>query len=473
MKKLLLSIILFTAHSFVINAQWNQITPIVFDGAMNGDIAFADIDGDNDQDVLITGDNGTEKITKLYTNNGSGTFTLVTGTPFDGVSYSSIAFADIDGDNDQDVLITGDNGTEKIAKLYINNGSGTFTLATGTPFDGVSYSSIAFADIDGDNDQDVLITGDNGTEKTTRLYTNNGSGTFTLVTGTPFVNISNGSIAFADVDGDNDQDLLITGSDNVSMSQSTATLYTNNGSGIFTKVTPAVFDAVRNSSISFADIDGDNDQDLLISGISGLRETILYTNSGNGTFTKVTGTPFQGLSDGSVAFADIDNDNDQDLLITGWSGDEGVSKLYTNNGSGTFTEVTGTPFENVYNSSIAFADIDGDNDQDIFITGYSFRTGYNSQEISKLYRNSAIVGILETVNEIDFKLYPNPVFNQLSIINNELSILKIDIIDVMGKTIKTITENTNSIDVSELSKGTYFIKIQTTKRQINKRLVKM
>jgi len=90
---------------------------------------------------------------------------------------------------------------------------------------------------------------------------------------------------------------------------------------------------------------------------------------------------------------------------------------------------------------------------------------------------SDCVSITNTaIHSIDYSkisIYPNPVFSQLSIINNELSILKIDIIDVMGKTIKTVTENTNSIDVSELNKGTYFIKIQTKKGQINKRFVKM
>jgi hypothetical protein len=43
-------------------------------------------------------------------------------TPFDAVRYGSVAFADIDGDGDKDLLITGQNSSkEPIAKLYINN----------------------------------------------------------------------------------------------------------------------------------------------------------------------------------------------------------------------------------------------------------------------------------------------------------------------------------------------------------------
>ena len=77
----------------------------------------------------------------------------------------------------------------------------------------VFYSSIAFADVDGDNDQDLVITGAVNTlnNPVTILYSNDGLGNFTEVQGTPFVAIERGSIAFSDVDGDSDQDLLITG----------------------------------------------------------------------------------------------------------------------------------------------------------------------------------------------------------------------------------------------------------------------
>ena len=146
-----------------------------FDGIQRGSIAFSDVDGDNDDDVLITGINSlAQRIAKLYTNNGSGSFTEVTGTPFEGVSIGSIAFSDVDGDNDQDVLITGGNSLgQRIAKLYSNNGSGSFTEVTGMPFDGVQYGSIAFSDINGDNGQDILITGfNNSSQRIAKLYRN-------------------------------------------------------------------------------------------------------------------------------------------------------------------------------------------------------------------------------------------------------------------------------------------------------------
>ena len=99
-----------------------------FAGVAEGSIAFADIDGDNDLDVLITGrDSSGTIISKLYTNDGLGNFTEMMGTPFEGVVLSSIGFADVDGDNDQDVLITGTSSSGVISKLYTNDGMGNFT----------------------------------------------------------------------------------------------------------------------------------------------------------------------------------------------------------------------------------------------------------------------------------------------------------------------------------------------------------
>ncbi len=174
-------------------------------------VAFADID--NDQDLLITGrDVFDGKVSKLYENNGSGAFTEVS-SPFEGVLFGSVAFTDVDGDDDQDVFITGENSwNERVSKLYINDGNGVFEESSDNFFDGVRLDSIAFADIDGDNDQDLLITGQNSSdERISKLYRNDGSGIFNEIS-SPFEGVYFGSVGFADIDGDNDNDILITGS---------------------------------------------------------------------------------------------------------------------------------------------------------------------------------------------------------------------------------------------------------------------
>ncbi|MEM9859424.1 MAG: FG-GAP-like repeat-containing protein, partial [Bacteroidota bacterium] len=471
--KLILLFLCSVSTQILFSQNFTEVTQFPpFEGVENSSIAFADVDGDNDQDVLITGASNAARISKLYTNDGLGGFTEVLGTPFEGVSFSSIAFADVDGDNDQDVFITGQNNSfALISKLYINDGLGNFTEAVGPPFVGVSFSSIAFADVDGDNDQDILITGSNGSAFIAKLYTNDGLGTFNEVLGTPFEGVSLSSIAFADVDGDNDQDVLITGANS---SGYISKLYTNDGLGSFIEVLDTPFEGISFGSIAFADVDGDNDQDLLITGLnnSSIRISKLYTNDGLGSFTEVLDTPFENVTDSSIAFADVDGDDDQDVLITGRNNSGArISKLYTNDGLGSFTEVMGTPFEGVYQGSIAFADVDGDNDQDVLITGRD----NSGASISKLYTND---GTISSANDLlldvslELSLFPSPAASNYLSIGLKLTesdILNVRVYDLNGYLIRQqqefagIGDQTFIVDITFLPAGSYFIQLEKGK----------
>ena len=392
--KLSLLVSLFVNIAIGQNIAFEEILGTPFEGARNGSSAFADVNGDGSQDLLITGLDTllpSTRLTKLYINDGAGNYTEDTGANFDAVYMSSIAFADVDNNGSQDVLITGANpSNQSIAKLYINDGTGNFTLATGTPFSGVRTGSIAFADVDNNGFQDVLITGMGTIGLISKLYTNDGT-TFQLVTGTPFVGVWNSSIAFADVDNNGYQDVLITGNSNWAVPPiKNSKLYLNNGNSTFSEVTNTPFEPVYMGSVAFADVDNNGSQDVLITGNNGsnmpaLSFAKLYSNDGTGTFTAVAGT-LDGGWFGSVDFADVDNDLDQDVLITGHGQSGPVAKLYANDGTGSFTEVTGMPFDAVDYSSMAFVDIDNDQDQDVLITGHDVGNGPTSG-ISKLYRN--------------------------------------------------------------------------------------
>lgn len=373
---------------------FSEATGVPFEDVYSSSIAFSDVDGDNDLDVFITGENNSGGgIAKLYTNDGTGNYSEMSGTPFEGVYSSSIAFIDIDGDNDQDVLITGENNSGiRIAKLYTNDGTGSFSEAAGTPFEGVYSGSIAFADVDGDNDPDVIITGqNNASSSVSKLYINDGAGNYAEVSGTHFENVAGSAVAFADVDTDSDSDLIITGRNNLGVR--ITKFYANDGTGNYAEEAGTPFEGAENPSTAFADVDGDNDLDVLISGVSYgyLHFAKLYKNDGLGNFSEVQGTPFKGAQLGSTSFADIDGDNDQDLLITGRSYTSGspligIARLYKNDGQGNFSEVLDAPFEGVEQSTVAFADIDGDNDQDLLFTGQT----NSGAEIAKLYKNDGL-----------------------------------------------------------------------------------
>ena len=485
------SILIFLLSLFgplLLAQTFTEVMDTPFVAARLSSVAFADVDGDNDKDVLIAGrDNSTPsslETTLLYLNDGFGNYSEMTGTPFEGVIFGSVAFEDIDNDNDQDVLITGkgDLGVS-IAKLYLNDGLGNFSEALNTPFEGVYTSSIAFVDIDGDNDLDVFIAGINdGAYGKANLYLNDGEGNFTLVQGTPFLGVVDAAIAFADVDGDDDQDVLITGTHSPAiMPGPIANLYINEGGATFSLMNGTPFDRVISGAVAFTDVDGDNDQDVLITGQVNLPPFIenvakLYINDGLGNYSEMIGTPFDAVFLSAIAFGDVDGDNDQDVLITGRSNTTfpymRIAKLYNNDGLGAFSEVLGTPFEAVEFSSVAFADVDGDNDQDVLITGWI--EGAPSAGISKLYLNESVVGLEEIITGIDFKLFPNPSgINEinLSFMSIENSSLQVNIVDLNGRLLKQVREQigtgeqTISIDISSFSKGSYFMRLNDGNRK--------
>ncbi|MFM1874799.1 MAG: hypothetical protein RL266_536, partial [Bacteroidota bacterium] len=143
--------------------------------------------------------------------------------------------------------------------------------------------NVASADVDLDGDTDLLITGTSPV--TTTLYLNDGFGNFTSNSQPAIVNVYSGATEFADVDNDGDQDVLITG--NTSSPMATANLYLNDGNGIFTLSSTSSIEASFGGDIDFGDIDGDNDLDLIMTGkdASGNVFSKLYTNNGTGSFT--------------------------------------------------------------------------------------------------------------------------------------------------------------------------------------------
>jgi len=352
------------------------------------------------------------------------------------------------------------------------------TEIVGTPFVGVTVSNVAFSDVDGDGDNDVLIVGAPGLgPEIVTLYTNDGSGNFTEVEDSPFDNIKVRSFAFSDVDGDGDSDLLMIGRENLGAPFTLfVKLFINDGVGRFSEVVDTPFEGGESSALAFADVDGDGDSDVMITASTGAGTQItkLYTNDGLGNFTEVSDTPFIGVASGSIAFADVDGDGDNDVLVTGRSGPVAqstyIAKLYTYDVTiNNYTEVANTPFVGVAGGfkTIAFSDVDGDGDPDVLITGQDS----SFSAVAKLYTNDGLItswGDVHNTLDFGFTAYPNPATASevnISYQSNENSLMKVRVFDLNGRLLirqhrhSTIGQQIFTIDIASLVQGAYFVEL--------------
>jgi hypothetical protein len=442
-----------------------------FQDADVGSMAFADIDNDNDQDLLITGKGGPVKTT-LYLNDGSGNFNEATGTPFVNVYSGSVGFSDLNNDTFIDLYITGTTGGgTRTSNLYINNGNGTFSITT-SPFPNSNGGSFAFEDIDNDNDKDVIITGLTGSGTGvgfTKLYTNNGTGIFSEVLSTPFDQLGNSSVVFIDVENDGDKDIILAGKD--SSNTNLTKLYLNNGSGVFTVSSLSSFVGISGGDLAVADSDNDGDRDVIVNGSSSQGFiTKLYNNNGSGIFTEVTTTPFIGTLSGAVEFADFDNDGDKDVILLGAGNSSVICKIYQNQGNNSFVE--SNDLIPTYIASIAIEDIDNDTDLDFIIGGTHFTSPTKNP---KLYKNNLI-----TLSNTDFEnnnfttSYPNPTKDKVTFSSNE-NIESISFFNLLGQQIfsKEVYTNEFTIDLTDFSNGTYIAKINSNGKTQSIKVLKM
>ncbi len=83
------------------------------------------------------------------------------------------------------------------------------------------------------------------------------------------------------------------------------------------------------------------------------------------------------------------------------------------------------------------------------------------------------MGLEEKAAEQKISLYPNPVANELNIMNpGSATIQEINIYNLMGQLVKSAKGNAGSVNVSSLSAGTYLVKIVTDKGTIDRKIVK-
>jgi len=318
----------------------------------------ADYNNDGCVDILVLrGGWETGQRKSLLRNNCDGTFTDVTkeaGLAVPATSTQTGVWLDINNDGKLDLFIGNESGPNQ---LFLNNGDGTFTdIAHAAGVDRIAFTKGAVAeDYDHDGYMDLYVSNYRGENA---LFHNNHDLTFTDVARQAGVTGTGHSfpVWFFDYDNDGWADLLVS-SYNMSVAETarnylglphnagTMKLYKNLGNGAFRDVTVqmGLDKALMPMGSNFGDIDNDGYPDIYLGtgdpSYASLAPNVLFHNKEGKAFVDITASSGTGeIHKGhAVAFADIDNHGDEDILtVTGGAvqGDGHMFRLFENPGHG-------------------------------------------------------------------------------------------------------------------------------------------
>lgn len=304
---------------------------------------------------------------------------LTTTVP--GIYYGESKWIDVNNDNIYEYVLAGNSNSSPFTALASYNGS-EFVLDTSNIFTQVTNASLDTADFNGDGFMDFIVTGYNGSTEKTYIYLNDGTGHF-IEQETSMIGITFGKVRVADLNNDNKPDVVITGTAN---STYHAKLYFQNAQGDFVDSQVSLM-ANYFGEITFLDANNDNQLDILLTGFdtSYAPNAKLYINN-NGNFSEAAEQSIHPYYFTATDVADIDNDGDDDLILNGFNSTYNAeTSLFFNDGNGSFTKnsTISNTLDQVYFGDINFVDYNNDGFLDIFSIGQNS----NNEYISKLYIN--------------------------------------------------------------------------------------
>ena len=352
---------------------WSAATP-----SETQDMVVGDLDGDQDQDLVIV--NGNVNKSRGHLEVFLATEAGYSTTP-DWVSIErdisyGLTLADMDNDGDLDVLRA---NTDTPSRLYLNHQRPFAADLAWNPSDPSSTRSLAWGDYDNDGLTDLAL----GTAQGVRVYQQTGTGLADTPVWMSSTTLHVYTVLWADMDMDTDLDLMVATTAGVFM-------YANHGDGSLS--TQPVWNEDRYGShymsMVLADADGDGDLDIAL-GMLQQPIQILRNLSADQQAEGVpdvddistrdgwTGVTNPLLNIRGLAWADMDGDGDQDLAV---ASDGYPTQVYRNDG------VVRRPgnepifaFERAWQNntyfdssrSVQWADIDGNGWQDLVIANYS------------------------------------------------------------------------------------------------------
>ncbi len=442
----------FVVSSPFLYAQFGLQQVISIEGDGPQSVYAADLDGDTYKDVLSANKFGSDLT--WYKNIGDGTFgpqQIIASLNQPKIIYS----ADLDGDNDLDVLATALFIDELV--WYKNlDGLGNFSSQIIIANDLDGPYDVKAVDIDGDNDLDVIC----GSESSGLVWYENQDGLGNFSTKN-IINASapnSRSVVAIDLDGDNDLDIVGSSSGAVTVSW-----YENlNGLGAFGSQQIIAGSASTVTSVFAADLDGDLDNDVL-SATAGTDKIAWFENTdGNGSFGSEQVITPQADFALSVFAADLDNDNDIDVLSAS-ALDNKIAWYKNTDGQGGFSTQNIISTNMLGTVDVYATDLDNDGDMDVL------SASQNDDKIA-WYENLTILGVEGNLLS-KIELYPNPVAETLFIKTKE-AISSIYIYNLLGVELLKKQLFSKEIDVSNFPRGIYFVSLLVEGKTVTKKMIK-
>ncbi len=411
-------------------------------------VSTADIDGDGNQDI-VTASPGNNTIAWYKNIGNSGSFEpkiIITNTLND-TDY--VSTSDINQDGDIDILSLSPSA-DQIVWFENLDGNGTFSNKNIINNTQDVPKTVIGSDIDGDGDNDVIAC--SRYDNTIAWYENvGGQGNFSginIITSTADTAIG---MDVADIDGDGDMDVVSDSSSIVN----TPSWYRNmNGEGTFGGEHIIVSENYGLMLVKLADINNDGANDIVSMEFGG--NTIAWFENLNGTGTFATKQiistdvthPIQ------VEIGDIDNDGNKDIVSV--STVDNKVAWYKNDGTGNFGSQIIIDDAFIKGRGLSLSDIDNDGYIDIVASNVDPDT-----RSLVWYKNLTYLGIEDQPLQV-LSLYPNPAINVLQINNpNNVVIKQVQVYNLLGKEVLQMQDNNNTINVSGLQPGVYFVKLIT------------
>ncbi len=480
----------------------STILPIDIDGNGIHDLLLGDVDFSDVTLLMNTGDDTSAFMSSIDYNFPS------YDTPVDLDYFPAPYYLDVDNDGVKDLIFARNDHNKGLdienAHFYKNLGTAggptNFNLQqtdflVGEMIDVGTMAYPAMTDIDGDGDQDLIISNfgyfddyDFFTFQSAYIsqmayFENTGSDAnpaFKLINN-DYLNFSNSGLVnivptFGDLDGDGDDDMLI-GEVNGSIRYyrndavggvSNYVLVDSNYFGLNIQTYPMPF---------LYDMDADGLLDLLV----GRREgTIhLYLNTGTSTsadFSKLSNNKLGGLdfsAPGAPGFphpfvADMDNSGETILAVGNNRGELLFYEGIDTNLGGNFTLKDSLKVSYDGRVSIAGADLFATDSMELLIgqeTGGMFIMTLDSAlfNYDPFLGDTLVLGIAPS-KEQNLTIYPNPATSTLMIEthgfrNNEL----LWFYDLTGRAIQSVLVDKDllTLDISHLTKGVYILRVGT------------